>query len=269
MNTTKSEATKVMTKKDITEFLKKTIATVANANADLASRVDYALTHLKKATKADLEELFSDVNTCLATIPVENQAKPKIVEEEEIEDEDVAVEADEEEEKPVKKTSKSGKKKPTLKKKKVEESAPASKAMLPIAKFFPEEIKHEDLGKLVAVPDKFKTYEELFKALEEGKTIYFACYWTARQIKEYDYAGSRMVKCPKSFPHDLDLLVACVPCERVQRVWCMSQYTEAMFMFEGDSLEPVEDTDLKTGEQFKIRVSSGMEFELYVPEDEA
>lgn len=238
MNTTKSEATKVMTKKDITEFLKKTIATVANANADLASRVDYALTHLKKATKADLEELFSDVNTCLATIPV-------------------------------KKTAKSGKKKPTLKKKKVEESTPASKAMPPIAKFFPEEIKHEDLGKLVAVPDKFKTYEELFKALEEGKTIYFACYWTARQIKEYDYAGSRMVKCPKSFPHDLDLLVACVPCERVQRVWCMSQYTEAMFMFEGDSLEPVEDTDPKTGEQFKIRVSSGMEFELYVPEDEA
>ena len=214
MNTTKSEATKVMTKKDITEFLKKTIATVANANADLASRVDYALTHLKKATKADLEELFSDVNTCLATIP-------------------------------------------------------ASKAMLPIAKFFPEEIEHEDLGKLVAVPNKFKTYKELFKALEEGKTIYFACYWTARQIKEYDYAGSRMVKCPKSFPHDLDLLVACVPCERVQRVWCMSQYTEAMFMFEGDSLEPVEDTDPKTGEKFKIRVSSGMEFELYVPEDEA
>ena len=247
MNTVKSEATKVMTKKDITEFLKKTIATVANANADLASRVDYTLTHLKKATKADLEELFSDVNTCLATIPVENQAKPKIVEEEE--------------EKSVKK--------PTLKKKKVEESTPASKAMLPIAKFFPEEIEHEDLGKLVAVPDKFKTYEELFKALEEGKTVYFACYWTARQIKEYDYAGSRMVKCPKSFPHDLDLLVACVPCERVQRVWCMSQYTEAMFMFEGDSLEPVEDTDPKTGEKFKIRVSSGMEFELYVPEDEA
>lgn len=269
MNTTKSEATKVMTKKDITEFLKKTIATVANANADLASRVDYALTHLKKATKADLEELFSDVNTCLAAIPVENQAKPKIVEEEELEDGDVAVEADEEEEKSVKKTAKSGKKKPTLKRKKVEENTPASKAMLAIAKFFPEEIEHEDLGKLVAVPNKFKTYEELFKALEEGKTIYFACYWTARQIKEYDYAGSRMVKCPKSFPHDLDLLVACVPCERVQRVWCMSQYTEAMFMFEGDSLEPVEDTDPKTGEQFKIRVSSGMEFELYVPEDEA
>lgn len=119
MNTTKSEATKVMTKKDITEFLKKTIATVAKANADLASRVDYALTHLKNATKADLEELFSDVNTCLATISVENQAKPKIVEEEEIEDEDVAVEADEEEEKPVKKTSKSGKKNLHLRRKRL------------------------------------------------------------------------------------------------------------------------------------------------------
>ena len=155
MNTTKSEATKVMTKKDITEFLKKTIATVANANADLASRVDYALTHLKKATKADLEELFSDVNTCLATIPVENQAKPKIVEEEEIEDEDVAVEADEEEEKPVKKTAKSGKKKPTLKKKKVEESTPASKAMLPIAKFFPEEISSMVLTKMKETAEAF------------------------------------------------------------------------------------------------------------------
>lgn len=286
MKTEKSE-TKVMTKQEITTFLKKTIAVVANKNAELAKQVDYALTHLKKATKADLAELLTEVELCLATPVAENQAKPKVLEEEEV-DSEVVVDGEEEEdeveeEQPkkkggIKKSKKSeaetetktkGAKKPKLKAS-VETATPITKKAkyLPIAKFFPEEIDHEDLGKLKAVPDKYHTYKELYEALEQGKTIYFACYWTKRHIKEYDYAGRSLVPAPKAFPHDLDLLVACVPCEKIERVWCMSQYTEAMFFFEGYDLEPVEDYDPKTDEPFKIRTVEGMEYELYVPADE-
>ena len=262
---TKSE-TKVMTKGQIVDVLKKTIAVVADKNADLAKRVDYALTHMKKATKADLEDLMAEVKACVLT-PVENQAK--VLEEEEPENPEVVVEAEPEKEV---KTTKKGKKKPVLHKKdNVETATPttAKSKYLPIAKFFPEVIEHEDLGKLIAVPDKYHNYKELYAALEQGKTIYFACYWTKRHIKEYDYAGRSLVSAPKEFPHDLDLLVACVPCEKVERVWCMSQYTEAMFFFEGYDLEPVEDIDPKTDEKFMLRTVEGMEFELYVPEDEA
>lgn len=283
MKTKKSE-TKVMTKQDITTFLKKTIAVVANKNAELAKQVDYALTHLKKATKADLEELLTEVELCLATPVAENQTKPKVLEEEEVDSEVVVDGEDEEdeveEEKPKKKIKKSTKaktekteedeppKKSKLSKnKKTVEEAPvlSKKSKLPTAKIFPDTIDHEDLGKLKAVPDKYHDYEDLKEALNDGKEIYFACYWTPRHIKEYNYGAVNMVIAPKKFPDDLDLLMACVPCENVERVWCMSQYTEAMFFFDGSDLEPIEDTDLKTGEKFKIRVSNGMEYELYEP----
>lgn len=265
---TKSE-TKVMTKGQIAEFLKKTVATVAGKDIDLAKRVDYTLTHLKKATKADLEGLMTDVQSLFAMPIAENQ--PKILEEDESENEEVIVDS-EEEEKPKKKLKKSTKAAKSNKSKSqgvVESESVSSKGMLPCAKIFPKEIDHEDLGKLIAVPDKYHTYKEVFKALEDGKTLYFACYWTARHIKEYDYAVTRNVPAPKKFPHDLDLLVACIPCEKIDRLWCMSQYTEALFMFEGDAFEPIEDEDIHTGEKFSIRVSHGMEYEIYVPEDEA
>lgn len=278
MKTKKSE-TKVMTKQEITTFLKKTVAVVANKNAELAKQVDYALTHLRKATKADLAELLTEVELCLATPVAENQAKPKVLEEEEV-DSEVVVDGEDEEEKPKKKIKKSTKaktekteedeppKKSKLSKNKKEvEEAPvlSKKSKLPTAKIFLDTIDHEDLGKLKAVPDKYHDYEDLKEALNDGKEIYFACYWTPRHIKEYNYSVTNMVTAPKKFPDDLDLLMACVPCENVERVWCMSQYTEAMFFFEGPDLEPIEDTDLKTGEKFKIRVSNGMEYELYEP----
>lgn len=256
---TKSE-TKVMTKGQIAEFLKKTVVSVSNRDAELAKSVDYALTHIKKATKNDLESLYYDVQACLC-LAIENSPK-KIKEEEEV-DSEVVVDAEEKPKAKLKKAVKSADKS------KVVEVSKMSQGSISTAKFFPETINHDDLGKLIAVPKKYHTYKEVFKALEEGKTLYFACYWSARQIKEYDYSGTRLVPAPKSFPHDLDILVACIPCERVERVWCMSQYTEAMFFFDGDAFEPIADKDPVTNEEYAIRVSKGMEFEIYVPEDEA
>lgn len=273
MNTKKSEVKATSNKGTMLRFLGAVVDDIKDTN--LAERITYTINKatedIKSILKSDLFELVTEAQAALTvqTAPIENQAKPKIVEEEEIEDEEVAVEPEEEEETPKKSSKKSkGKKKPTLKKK-VEENTPLSKkSELPIAKIFPEVIEHEDLGKLVAVPNQFHTMADVMNAMEEGKTLYLACYWSPRQLKEYDYAGTRLVKNVKAFDHNLDLLTPVVPCSTMPRVWAMSIYTEAMFMFDGeDVFEPVEETD-SNGDKFRIRVSCGMEFEVYMPEDE-
>ena len=48
----------------------------------------------------------------------------------------------------------------------------------------------------------------------------------------------------------------------------MSRITEALYRFEGADFKPIEDTDPRSGEKFQIRVSAGMEFEIYRPADE-
>lgn len=140
----------------------------------------------------------------------------------------------------------------------------STKSLPPTATLFPDTIEDEELGTLTKAADKFHTYQELVDYLAEDKPLYFACYWTARHIKEYNYSQTREVPCPKSFPNDLDLLVALLTCENVDRVWAMSRYTEAMFKFEGEDLAPVADKDPVSGEEYEIRVSNGMEYEIYV-----
>lgn len=180
------------------------------------------------------------------------------------------------------KTEKSGKKKSSLKKSpkdskktEVESIPPASNVgidFLPCAKLFPAEIDHPELGKLVACVGEYTNYADILKALndeENPKTLYFAGYWTKRHIKEYDYAHTFLVNAPKGgFPLDLDIAMAVLPCETVERVFAMSRYTEALYRFEGKDFEYVEDTDPRSGDKFRIRVTSGMEFEIYRPADE-
>lgn len=298
--------TKANSKVKSLRFLEAVLGDIKDKN--LSERINYTLNaakkDIKKVLQSDLIPLVEEAKGYLSAdiAPVENSVKP-VEKEEEAESPEV-LDADEEvKEKPIKMSKPSLKKKedkkstekakkedkPEKKSKKsltkaekpkkedkkaekkdtvVETNTVSTKGLLPTAKIFPKEIDHEDLGKLVAVPNMYHKYKEVFEAVEAGKTLYFACYWTQRAIKEYDYAGDRMVAAPKKFPNDLDLLVACVPCEKVDRVWCMSQYTEAMFLFEGDCFDPVEDKDPNTGEEFQIRISYGMEFEIYVPADE-
>ena len=105
--------------------------------------------------------------------------------------------------------------------------------------------------------------EDVAKALEEGKQFYFACYWSARHIKEFNYSAVNMVEAVKKFPNDLDILEPVYFCETLKRMWANSVYTEAMFFFENEDITHIEDTDPYNGDKFKVRVSSGMEFELY------
>lgn len=179
-------------------------------------------------------------------------------------------------------TKKSGKKsslkksdKDSKKKTPEVESLPAASNVgvdfLPSAKMFPAEIDHPELGKIVACTGAYTTYADILKALEEEKTLYFAAYWTKRHIREYQYAQAKMID-PKvvknGFPYDLDILMAVLPCETMERVFAMSRITEALFQFEGEDFKYLEDTDPRSGDKFRVRVSAGMEFEIYRPADE-
>lgn len=254
---------------------------------DLASLIKEALTAFAKdqtkVLKSTLENLVEAVQQVQAT-PVEaslkkpNKAKkeaPK-VEEPEVEetDEDEVEEEPVKEEKPAKKTTlkkgaKKAEKKPEAK---VETLAPATNVgadHLPSAKIFPAEIDYPELGKLVACTGEYTTYEEVAKAiLEEEKTLYFACYWTKRQIKEYGYNSLLLVEAPKAgFPYDLDMTMAVLPCETIDRIFTMSRITEALYRFDGEDFEYLKDKD-ENGNEFQIRVCAGMEFEIYRPADE-
>ena len=295
MNAKEIKITEKTTKMGIINYLK----SVEVADKNLAERVAYALKMFgkdqTKVMKSDLFDLAKEVMAIMTPAtpaPVEASLKPKKslgkskkseAPAEEVEEtaeaEEEAEEAPAEEVKPEPK--KSGKKS-SLKKsdkdsnKKTEvESIPAVSNVgadrLPSAKIFPAEIDHPELGKIVACTGAYTTYPEILKALEEEKTLYFACYWTKRQIREYQYAQTKMVD-PKvvknGFPLDLDILMAVLPCETMERVYAMSRMTEALFQFEGEDFKPIEDTDPRSGDKFQIRVSAGMEFEIYRPADE-
>lgn len=241
----------------------------------IASRVKYALDMVKKditkVTRADLYELAQEVMNLQSAAPAPKEAslKPKLG----AKKSSTAAKKSEPEAPAPKKSTKTSK----AAKKKEEDSTvetipPVSNKgldSLPSAKIFPEVIEHPDLGNLIACTGEYTTYAEIVEALKAEKTLYFACYWTKRQIKEFSYEATKMVKVPKSgFPLDLDILVAVLPCETMERLFAMSSYTEALFQFEGGDFASVEDTDPRSGEKFQIRVSAGMEFEIYRPEDE-
>ena len=289
--------TEKTTKKGLIDYLK----SVEVKDKNLAERVAYAVKMFAKdqtkVLKSDLFDLANEVMQSMTPVPapVEASLKPKKTggitkskksetPTEEVEDESEADEEETtvtEEETPAEKPKKNGKKSSLKKsdkdsKKKTEvDTLPAASNVgsdnLPSAKMFPAEIDHPELGKIVACTGAYTTYAEILKALEEEKTLYFACYWTKRQIREFQYAASKMIKpevVKNGFPYDLDILMAVLPCETMERVFAMSRITEALFQFEGEDFKPVEDVDPRSGEKFQIRVSAGMEFEIYRPADE-
>lgn len=274
-----SEVTKMATIKNTKQELINILKNTKVKDKNLMERIKYALNmatkDLTKVTKQDLLDLVNELPAPVETSPkpaVKKLSKkkadePKVeeVEDEPEETEEVVEEQPEEKvEKPKKKVAK--------KNEAVQVVVPhvtKGNDSIPMAKMFPAEIDHKDLGKLIAVPDKYHTYKEIVKALEEGKTLYIAAYWTKRHIQKFQYSEFYMVNAPKNgFPDDLDILVAVLPCETIERLYAMSSYTEALFRFEGVDFMPIEDTDPVDGSNFKVRISAGMEFEIYEPAEE-
>ena len=276
---------KSATKDELLKALNGLSLKVFNADKDknLLDRVKYttaqARKSIRKVTLSDLTDLVSEVQAMLApapVAPVEAAKKPvvkskskKAKTEEPAEEEDseeTEEPAEEEVKKPVK-TKKGGLKLSTPKTK-------ASKE-LPVASMFPSELTIEaDDGdkKLTCVHGKYHNMKSVREAIEEGKSLFIAAYWSKRHIKEYSYADTfhlDTASVPKSFPDDLDILNAVVACDNIDRLWAMSIYTEAMYFFDNEDFAPVEDEDAKTGDKFTVRVSNGMEFEVYECEEDA
>lgn len=254
-------------KKEMFAEVKRVLDNAPVLDKNWVDRAKYALkAGLDKCTKTDLLGLLKDVADVVVgtpePAPVENSPKPALKKgskKAKAEEVGETTEAEETvEEKPKKKSGKSLK----APKAKVEDAPKLSKKSRDLAKIFPTTIEVKDLGTLEARNNEFNTMEELANALNEGRELYFATYWTARHIKEFAYGVSNRVNCPKSFENDLDIMMAVVTCSNVERVWCMSAYTEAMMCFEGEDLEPVADKDEK-GNEYHIRVANGLEFEIY------
>lgn len=265
-----------LNKKELFDFLK-TNAVKAEGNQNLSERIAYAVksfeTDQKKVTKEDLSELARELSSFLVDLamkkpeekkPKENALKPKKKPESE------EGRNKEKSGKPIKKgTAKT----PAKEKNEVETLPPASNKGIDVssATMFPKELEIEGLGKLVSCAGQYETYESIKTAIDEEKSLYFACYWSKTQVKKFQYAESKMVKpetCKNGFPNDLDILNAVLTCETMERLFAMSLYTEALFQFEAEDFKAVEDTDPRSGKKFKVRVSAGMEFEIYRPADE-
>ena len=279
MNTTKNvKVTMKNSKAQMLSFLEATYPTISENNKDVAERVEFTLSNYEKAKKSEVFEVVEEVQEVLMTMPedvptkeeepapIENEVKkspkkPKVKKSEPVENE-------------VKKPAPAKKAKPAVKKsaeKTTDNTTEKDKGVkavkqigsLPVAKMFPEELSVDNLGVLRRADSSYKTMEDVAKALEEGKQFYFACYWSARHIKEFSYSAVNRVEAVKKFPNDLDILEPVYFCENLKRMWANSVYTEAMFFFENEDITHTEDTDPYNGEKFKVRVSSGMEFELY------
>lgn len=279
MNTTKNvKVTMKNSKAQMLSFLKATYPTISENNKDVAERVEFTLSNYEKAKKSEVFEVVEEVQEVLMTMPedvptkeeepapIENEVKkspkkPKVKKSEPVENE-------------VKKPALAKKANPAVKKsaeKTTENATEKDKGVkvvkqigsLPVAKMFPEELSVDNLGVLRRADSSYKTMEDVAKALEEGKQFYFACYWSARHIKEFNYSAVTKVEAVNKFPNDLDILEPVYFCENLKRMWANSVYTEAMFFFENEDITHIEDTDPYNGDMLKVRVSSGMEFELY------
>lgn len=259
--------TKGATKANLLDALRDLPKTVKDKS--ILDRVNYTLEKADKSVKnvtvGVLSDLIADIKASLspAPAPVEASRKtPKTTPKKAEPDDDVDDDTDDEEEEEKPTPKKSGKK--SLKMKTAKPKTKASKE-LPIAKMFPATLTFEsEEGKqeLVCAHDKYHDIDEVRSALNEGKTLFIAAYWTKRHIQQYNYKEQFMVpNAPKSFPDDLDMLNVVITCDTVDRVFAMSTYTEALYKFDGETFKPIEDDD--DGEKFTVRVSNGMEFEVY------
>lgn len=266
--TTETKATKLdltkESKASLVANLRTLLPKVISEDDALGAKIDKALKS-KKTTLDDLKALMTSV------VELGKKPAPKTV-----------VEAEEKPKKKVtaKKTEKVAEKTekpaPKVEKKKTENKSQVQTVQTtgditaPQATIFPAtittQIDGEDVVLTKAKSSEFTTIQDIVEAMDsktDPKIIVFACYWTKRHIKEFNYALTFSVASPKSFKDDLDLCIAAWECPTIKRLFAMSLETEAVYYFEEGSLTPIEDSNPYNGEKYQIRVSNGMEFEIY------
>lgn len=266
------------TKEKMLKFIK-AVAIITGNQSDknsknLGERLVYALEHAAKSTKAEIFDMVKEAQDYLNALNA--KAKPAAVETEKkpvkkptlVKKDGKPAAPKTEPEKPAPK--KAAAKKPEKTTPKTEDKKPAVKSTqnnkfgkLPTAIMFPEEIEVKDLGKLRIAPDTFTSMEDVAKAFESGKRIFFVTYWNAAQIKQFQYQAAYACLPVESFKDDLDILEPVFYGDRTKKMWCNSLYTEGMFTFYDDEVKHIVSKNPYNGEDFRVRVSNGMEFEIY------
>ena len=202
-----------------------------------------------KAKKADLIDFITSVydairNKNAQTAPVAASAKP----------------APTKKPVPAKKTApaKTEKKDPV---EPVETQTRTSRKERELATKFPDFIERQvddTMVKYTKCDDLYHTVDDIRKASEDGYTILFACFWSPRLLKQFDYKAQFDVdSVPKAFPDNLDVAELLLTCDTMPKLFALSLETEAMYAFREEDLEPVDG----------IRVSAGLEFEIYQHKD--
>lgn len=126
---------------------------------------------------------------------------------------------------------------------------------------FPDFIERQvddTMVKYTKCDDLYHTIDDIRKANDDGYTLLFACFWSPRLLKQFDYKAQFDVdNVPKAFPDNLDVAELLLTCDTMPKLFALSLETEAMYAFREEDLEPVDG----------IRVSAGLEFEIYQHKD--
>lgn len=126
---------------------------------------------------------------------------------------------------------------------------------------FPDFIERQvddTMVKYTKCDDLYHTIDDIRKASDDGYTLLFACFWSPRLLKQFDYKAQFDVdSVPKAFPDNLDVAELLLTCDTMPKLFALSLETEAMYAFREEDLEPVDG----------IRVSAGLEFEIYQHKD--
>lgn len=126
---------------------------------------------------------------------------------------------------------------------------------------FPDFIERQvddTMVKYTKCDDLYHTIDDIRKANDDGYTLLFACFWSPRLLKQFGYKAQFDVdSVPKAFPDNLDVAELLLTCDTMPKLFALSLETEAMYAFREEDLEPVDG----------IRVSAGLEFEIYQHKD--
>lgn len=235
-----------MTKAQLEEVLKSYQNKVADKS--ITDRISYTLKNFKSSTRKTVLELISDIEDFLA--PSEQIELPAVAYSE----------------KPKLKGNGKSKSKTPIQDNEPKSVDGPTLNSFPVATIFPQKIVDKNIGTLVAVPEKYHTFEELKSAInDDNKTIVIGAYFPVFLIERFGYADARCEeRIPKKgFAHELDLQQAIYCCDGMDRVYALSDYTEALFYYDGDMLEPIETIDTKTNNKVLTRFANGCEFEIY------
>lgn len=143
----------------------------------------------------------------------------------------------------------------------VETQTRTSRKERELATKFPDFIERQvddTMVKYTKCDDLYHTIDDIRKASDDGYTLLFACFWSPRLLKQFDYKAQFDVdSVPKAFPDNLDVAELLLTCDTMPKLFALSLETEAMYAFREEDLEPVDG----------IRVSAGLEFEIYQHKD--